>query len=248
MSHSIANPASPSAAVSVIIPVYNREAYVGDAIRSVLGQTVPPAEVIVVDDGSSDRSAEIIQSFGPPVRYVAQANSGAAVARNRGVDLATGELLAFLDSDDRWQPDKLERQLAALQAQPELAMVFGHVRQFISPDLDADAQAKVRIPAEVMAGYHVGTLLIRRDAFFRVGYFETQWQVGEFVSWQMKATELGLPMQMLAEVVMERRLHATNMGRSQPSSGTDYLRIVRAALDRRRAQGAPSTAVNDGQV
>lgn len=242
MSHSV--PTSTS--VSVIIPVYNREAYVAEAICSVLDQTVPPTEVIVVDDGSCDRSAEIVQAFGGPVRYMAQPNSGAAVARNRGVDLSTGDLLAFLDSDDRWLPDKLERQLAALEAQPDLAMVFGHVRQFISPDLDEAAQARVRIPAEVMAGYHVGTLLIRREAFWRVGYFETQWQVGEFVSWQMRATELGLPMHMLPEVVMERRLHSTNMGRTQQSTATDYLRIVKASLDRRRAQAAQANFPEQG--
>jgi hypothetical protein len=91
-----------------------------------------------------------------------------------------------------------------------------------------------------MAGYHVGTLLVRRAAFDQVGPFETQWRVGEFISWHAQATDLGLALQMLPEVVMERRLHATNMGRTERAAAGDYLRIVKAALDRRRAQ--PSVA------
>ncbi len=220
--------------ISAIIPVHNRAQYVVEAIRSVLAQTCPVGEIWAIDDGSTDGSADAIQQFGPPVRYHYQTNRGAAAARNQGVALATGELLAFLDSDDRWLPDKLALQLAAFEQNPALAMVFGHVRQFCSPDLPPDQRP--RMTAEVMAGYHVGTLLVRRDAFHQVGLFETQWRVGEFVSWQAQATDLGLPMAMVSEVVMERRLHATNMGRTERSSANDYLRIVRAALERRRAQ------------
>ena len=86
-----------------------------------------------------------------------------------------------------------------------------------------------------MPGYHVGTLLARRAVFDQVGLFETQWRVGEFVSWQAKATDLKLPMTLLPEVVMERRLHDTNMGRTQRAAASDYLHIVKAALDRRRS-------------
>lgn len=224
--------------ISVIIPVHNREQYVAEALESILTQTCPATEIWAIDDGSTDGSAEVIQRFGDRVRYHHQTNSGAAAARNTGVDLSQGELLAFLDSDDRWLPNKLVLQLAAFEKNADLAMVFGHVRQFCSPDLPIDQRP--RITAEVMAGYHVGTLLVRRSAFQQVGPFETQWRVGEFVSWQAKATDMGLSMAMLPEVVMERRLHATNMGRTERSSASDYLRIVRASLARRRAQGQAS--------
>jgi glycosyltransferase involved in cell wall biosynthesis len=226
------------ATISVIIPVHNREQYVAEAIESILAQTCPATEIWVIDDGSTDGSADVIQRFGDRVHYYYQSNSGAAAARNTGVELSQGDLLAFLDSDDRWLPNKLVLQLAEFGKNPDLAMVFGHVRQFCSPDWPVDQRP--RITAEVMAGYHVGTLLVRRSAFQQVGPFETQWQVGEFVSWQAKATDLGLPMVMLPAVMMERRLHATNMGRTERSHSQDYLRIVRAALERRRSQdGAP---------
>jgi glycosyltransferase involved in cell wall biosynthesis len=227
--------------ISVIIPVHNREQYVAEAIRSVLTQTHPATEIWAIDDGSTDSSAGVIQSFGKAVRYHRQPNGGAAAARNQGVELATGDFLAFLDSDDRWLPNKLALQLAEFEQNPDLAMAFGHVRQFCSPDLLPNQRP--RITAEVMAGYHVGTLLVRRSALQQVGPFETHWRVGEFVSWQAKATDLGLSMVMLPEVVMERRLHATNLGRTERSSTNDYLRIVRATLERRRTQAETTPTV-----
>ena len=102
-------------AVSVIIPTYNRAAYLEAAVRSVLAQTHRPAEVIIVDDGSTDGTAEFCMSFSEPVRYIRQENAGVSAARNRGIREAKGEYLAFLDSDDTWHPTKLETQLAVLQ-------------------------------------------------------------------------------------------------------------------------------------
>ncbi|MEO1591136.1 MAG: glycosyltransferase family A protein [Cyanobacteria bacterium J06632_22] len=217
--------------VSVIVPVYNRPQYLEEAITSVLAQTEPVLEIIVVDDGSAETVEDLVQGLGPNIRYHWQSNGGAAAARNTGINLAKGGLLAFIDSDDRWRPDKLARQTEALVQDPTLAMVFGHVQQFISPD----AQQAVRLSADIMPGYHVGTLLARRAVFDQVGLFETQWRVGEFVSWQAKATDLQLSMTMLPDVVMERRLHDNNMGRTQRVAASDYLHIVKAALDRRRA-------------
>ena len=103
--------------VSVVLPVYNRAAYVGEAIESVLSQTCPPAELIVIDDGSTDESLEIVASFARPcLRVVRQANAGIGAARNRGLALATGELIGFIDSDDLWERGKLERQVRATTA------------------------------------------------------------------------------------------------------------------------------------
>jgi glycosyltransferase involved in cell wall biosynthesis len=107
---------STTSKVSVVIPTYNRVNKVGKAIESVLGQTAPEVEVIVVDDGSSDDTARVLrESFGDRIRYFAQPNQGASVARNRGIDEARGEWTAFLDSDDSWDTDKLECQLNAVK-------------------------------------------------------------------------------------------------------------------------------------
>lgn len=220
--------------VSVIIPVYNGERYLAEAIESVLSQTYRPIEIIVVDDGSTDSSADVAKRLPVPVRYCFQPHSGLSAARNRGTDLAQGSFFAFLDADDLWVKEKLTRQLALFDSDPRLDIVFGHVEQFHSPDLDNTSGKEMRYPATIMSGYSAGTMLIRRDAFLRVGPFETKWRVGQFVDWYSRAVEKGLRSFMLSEVVMRRRLHTTNMGIRERDSQTDYLRILKASLDRRR--------------
>src|SRR5687768_3446883 len=106
--------------ISVVIPAYNGEVFLEQAIQSALEQTWPRAEVVVVDDGSTDRSAEIAASY--PVKLVRQENRGVAAARNRGIDEARGDLLSFLDQDDIFRPEKLERQFEALRTQPDARM------------------------------------------------------------------------------------------------------------------------------
>src|SRR5262249_26420702 len=129
------NPMAPL--VSVLMPVYNREAYLAGAIESILAQTYRPLEIIVVDDGSTDASAAIAQRYAE-VRYAYQPHAGIAAARNRTLSLARGEYLAFLDSDDLWEPSTLDRQMAVMLSAPELGMLFGHVIEFVSPELDPD--------------------------------------------------------------------------------------------------------------
>ena len=222
--------------VSVIIPVYNCDRYLAEAIESVLAQTYQPLEIIVVDDGSTDDSAAVAKRFGSLVRYYYQAQSGAAAARNYGLEVAQGSFLAFLDADDFWVKDKLTRQMQVLESEPDVEMVFGHVQQFHSPELDESVKNKIHCPAELMPGYVPGTLLIKREDFLRVGKFETDLQMGEFISWYARATELGLRAKMLPELLMSRRLHETNTGIRQRQSRTDYVRLIKATLDRRRAQ------------
>lgn len=223
--------------ISVIVPVYNCDHYLGEAIESVLAQTYQSLEVIVVDDGSTDGSAAEAKRFGSSVQYCFQFNSGAGAARNQGIDLAQGSFFAFIDADDLWVEDKLIYQMAAFDKYPELDMVFGQVKQFHSLDLDESIKRKIHCPTELLPGYLPGTMLIKRDAFFRVGLFEANWKVGEIVDWYLKAIEQGLRSFMLPEVLLKRRLHETNMGIHERQSRTDYVHILKASLDRRRAKG-----------
>jgi glycosyltransferase involved in cell wall biosynthesis len=226
--------------VSVVIPVYNGERYLRQAVESVLEQTHRPLEIIIVDDGSTDGTAAVAAQFGDAIRYVLQTNGGAASARNHGAELATGNYLAFLDADDLWVPTKLSRQLQMLEENPDIQLVFGYVRQFISPELDEGTRSGLHCPPEAMAGYSQTTLLMARETFFHIGPFTTHWEVGEFMDWYARAQEAGLKTAMLPEVVSLRRLHTTNQGVSKRDERADYARVLKAALDRRRQKSGQS--------
>lgn len=226
---------SPS--ISVIIPVHNGERYLAEAINSVLAQDYPVFEVLVIDDGSNDRTADIVRSFGTPVHYHFQLQAGAGAARNCGAELARGELLSFLDADDLWEPRKLRHQVYALAEDTGLDIVFGHVQQFICSTIPEPLRARLHCPSEAMPGYHPGTMLLRRETFFSIGRFDTQWQVGEFVDWYARAVENGKKILMVPEVVMKRRLHVTNQGiYKHDHYKQDYLRILKRTLARRQAK------------
>ena len=120
----------PPLSISVVIPVFNCERYIGDAIRSVLAQTCPAAEIIVVDDGSSDQTRLALQPFRNSVHYIYQEHAGVGVARNRGVANCSGDLVAFLDADDLWLPDKLQLQLDYLLRHPDYALVYTDMGMF----------------------------------------------------------------------------------------------------------------------
>ena len=228
--------------VTAVIPVYNCERYLGAAIRSALAQTEPPGEVIVVDDGSTDGSAGVARGFGAPVRCLSEPHGGLSASLNRGIEQARGAFLAFLDADDLWVEDKLARQVAALAAEPTLDGVFGHVEQFVSPEIDPAGRPALSDALRVVPGYLSGTLLIRAEVCCRVGLFDTRWQVGNFVDWYLRAREAGVRDVMLPEIVLRRRLHADNMGVRERESRSAYARILKHALDRRRravGSGAP---------
>ena len=223
-----------SECITVIIPVYNGERYLADGIESVLAQTHPPAEVLVVDDGSTDNSAVIAQEYAPQVRFWHQSNLGPAAARNAGIRMSTGELLAFLDADDLWAPDKLARQVEILEQRSDLEAVLGHIEEFVSPDISDEMARRLRAMKTAHPGYSAGTLLVRRSVFLSIGYLDEDLQFGEFIDWWARAMDAGLTYAMLPGVVMRRRLHGDNHTLRHRTHTRDYLRVARAALERRR--------------
>lgn len=229
--------ASTPALVSVMIAVYNNAAYLGEAIESVLGQSYEPVELVVVDDGSDDGSGDVAKSYLPKVRYEFHDRRGIGASRNRALELSSGDYLAFLDADDRYLPHTVERQMATFEAHPSLDVVFASVREFISPELDDEAKARLRPPAEQIAGRLPTNMLCRRHAFFRVGHFRTDLKRGTTLDWSARAMERQLVSQLLPDVLFERRLHSENNGIRERASTNDYVRVLKAAIDRRRAMG-----------
>lgn len=222
-----------------MIGAYNAEQYLGEAIDSVLAQAYRPLEVIVVDDGSEDKSGDVARAYGGQVMVARQDNAGNGSARNHAVRLANGELFAFLDADDRFVPEKLEWQWSELERDPSVDIVFGYVQEFVSPELTEEQRASVRAPQPAPSPWTAPNLmLIRREAFERVGPFSELLRVGVTVDWYARSVEAGLRSLMLPHVVLERRLHLTNNGLREAASRTQYAHVLKAALDRRRAQAA----------
>jgi glycosyltransferase involved in cell wall biosynthesis len=172
------------------------------------------------------------------VRYQYQAHSGIGPARNQGVEMAEGDFIAFLDADDRWPEEKLERQLRAFENDPALEMVYGQALQLHNgPAWEAGVNDKNLTVTGLMAGIIPGTLLVKRDAFARVGKFPGGLKVGEFIDWYSRAVELGIRSLVLPELFLWRRIHDSNTGIRERQSVTDYARVLKAKLDRKRAEG-----------
>jgi glycosyltransferase involved in cell wall biosynthesis len=224
--------------VSAVIVVHNGERYLGAAIDSVLVQRPRPFEVIVIDDGSTDETAALAAGFGSPVRCVSQARRGIGAARNAGIALSRGDFVAFLDSDDLWTPESLGCLLAAFATEPGLELAFGRVRQFISPDVQPGASQRLVVRDDLEPGYLVGAVLIRRAALERVGSFCEQVSTGDFLDWIARAREAGVREALVPEHVLWRRVHESNHGLIHADRRTDYARILKRALDRRRAAAA----------
>jgi len=220
--------------VTVMIGAYNAGRYLAEAIASVLAQTHPAAQLVVVDDGSTDDTGAIAESYGPPVLAIRQENGGMAASRNRAIQEATGDFFAFLDADDRFRSDKLERQLAVFRDDPELDVVYGHVTEFVSPELDAASLELLRPPRDDAPWPTPNLMLVRRESFFRVGLFSTELKVGIGVDWHARSIEAGLRSAVPPVVVLERRLHAENNGIRQRQLKPQYLHVLKASLDRRR--------------
>ena len=223
--------------ISVIIPVYNGELYLGEAIESVLSQSFQPSEIIIIDDGSADSSKSIVKQYKPNVHYFYQTNKGTASARNLGINMSRGNFLAFLDQDDTWESKKLEMQINAFQKDKNLDIVFGYLQQFYSPELQEKIRMKIYCPDHPEPGYLPSAMLIKRDTFFKVGMFDTKWKIGEWTNWFVRATEIGLRTEMLSDILVKRRIHNENKGILKRDERTEYVKILKASLDRRREKG-----------
>jgi glycosyltransferase involved in cell wall biosynthesis len=230
--------------VSCAIPARNAERYLAEAIDSVLGQTHPVHEIVVVDDGSTDATAAVAAGYGPPVALIRQAPTSIAAARNAGLRAARGEFIAFLDADDLWYPAKLERQLGRFRARPETDMSLTRFQNFWAPELRDEAERYVGHPlAGPMSGYLPSALLARRSLFERVGGFDERILEGADSCWFVHALERGAVLDELDEVLVRRRLHAANDSRrTGPARFAQFLRFAKARLDVRRREAGASHA------
>jgi glycosyltransferase involved in cell wall biosynthesis len=225
--------------VSVVIPTYNCDRYLAEAIDSVLSQSYAEYEVIVVDDGSTDRTAEILQSYGDRIRHLRQSNQGVAIARNQGIQLAQGEWVAFLDADDFFLPDKLAAQMAIASACPDLGIIHsgwhrvdpqGQILVAVTPwqqiprlDLESWLRWKPVLPS---------AMLFRRDWLMRSGGFDPRFPPAEDTDLVLRLARMGCSAEWLKQVTVGYRQHPE----SAMHQGLPQARSLTAVIDHFFAQ------------
>lgn len=218
--------------VSVVIPFFDSAPYLGEAIESVLAQTHPAVEIILVDDGSTDASPKIAAGYAHRATLIRQANAGVGPARNAGVAATSGPLIAFLDADDLWEPDKLALQVSALAANPEVHGVMTMVQEFVSPEIDP-ALAPLSPAVDPRPGAIPSALIVRRHVVETIGPFSAS-HSGEWADWYARFVDHGFRSLTLDDVLVRRRLHLTNLGLRHRNERQVYLHALKASLDRRR--------------
>jgi glycosyltransferase involved in cell wall biosynthesis len=227
--------------ISVIIPVFNNEQYIAEALESVLDQTEKPVEIIVVDS-SNDRTPEIVRSFSNHIRhYFFKSRLEIGQARNFGINQAIGNFFAHLDGDDIWMENKLEFQMNAFREDPDLDVVGGMMKSFISPELAGEERKNIYCSPNPKPGFSASVMVVRREAFFRVGSYKTELRVGVDLDWFVRAREMDLKEKMIYRVLAKRRLHKTNTDLLNKQYANERIRVLKESLDRRRnASGVKS--------
>jgi glycosyltransferase involved in cell wall biosynthesis len=219
--------------ISVVICVYNGERFLAEAIDSVFAQDYRPIEVIVVDDGSGDRSGEIARSYAD-IRVLSQDNSGLGAARNAGIHASTGAFIAFLDADDVMLPSKLSEQAGYLFAHPEVGYVL--CRQKLVPDAGSDLPPWAR--RDTIFGDPGGVQptcgLVRRTALERAGGFPSV-RIGDGMEWLSRLREAGIGIHVLPKVLLLRRVHEDNLTHDQTAFTEALFRTLKGRAERARA-------------
>jgi glycosyltransferase involved in cell wall biosynthesis len=223
--------------ISVVVPVYNGERFLAEALVALRRQSLPAAEVIAVDDGSTDGSAAVLAAF-PEVQVVRQPNAGCAVSRNNGIALATHDTIAFLDQDDVWLP---ERTAAILANDPTIGFVVCATENFLTPGLDAVPKwLDPRMLDVPQHGFGTNSLMVRRAVLEAVGPFDPSQVPIDDSEWLVRALDLGTRYIHLNDVLVRRRIHERNLTgtlRGTAAQGPALARILHASLKRRRASG-----------
>jgi glycosyltransferase involved in cell wall biosynthesis len=223
---------------SLIVPVHNGSRWLGAALRSAVEQSRPPDEIVVVDDGSTDDSAQIAEGV-PGTIVIRQGNVGPAAARNRGVASSSGDLIAFLDADDLLPRDKLRTQISYLSDHPEIGCVLGRQVLTVEPGVtlpawasggDLDAIARGQIPP--------ASIVLHRCVWDAVGPFDTALRVGEDTDWLLRASDLGIKVAAVDDVVLIRRLHGSNLTYDNDGIRHGFTRALKARLNRKRAMSS----------
>ena len=221
--------------ISVLIPAYNAAVYLAEAVESVLGQTIKPVEVVVLDDGSTDATYEVLRGFGERIRLLGPERHGFVGARNYLLEQARCDWIAFQDADDVWQPHKLERQVAFLRANPEHDGCLALAEQFLEPGCALPPTFRQSLLAKPTPQFFIPNLLVHRRVFDRIGAFDVANPLGADSDWFVRAKDAGIDFPVVPEVLYRRRWHDSNLS-WQFAFNTSMLDILRRSVRRKRGE------------
>jgi glycosyltransferase involved in cell wall biosynthesis len=225
--------------VTCVVPALDAAPWIEETLRSILAQTHPPVEVIVVDGGSTDGTQELATALDDRIRVAHDPGQSPPASRNRGIREAEADFVAFLDADDLWHPEKLQRQLARFAQRHELDALATLVQNFWDEGHEAEAEHyREHRRMQPIPGYAMNTVLARRSAFLhKVGLLNPSRRFSDGAEWFIRAREAGAEFELMDEVLAYHRLHGTNMSRRHSEAGEEeFLMLVKSVLDRRRGR------------
>lgn len=219
--------------VSALCAVYDGARYLRAALASAMAQTRPAEEIIVVDDGSRDESAAIADAM-PGVRVIREAHAGVAATRNKALAHARGDLVAWLDADDLWTPDKLAVQVAYLDAHPDVGMTFTHQRLFFEPGTARPYWVRDEMIGQDSPIIGTCSMVVRRHLFERVGGFDGAKTPSDDTDWVLRARDVGIAHVVQPETLLFRRVHPSNISTTMPLGKGLMLGMLRDVIARKR--------------
>jgi glycosyltransferase involved in cell wall biosynthesis len=214
--------------ICAIIAVKDGEAFLADAIDSIISQSYPGLQLLVVDGGSTDRSAEMARSY-EEVTLIEQRGEGLSGAWNQGVEASSGDLIGFIDSDDVWLPGKLDDQVELLEGRPDLAGANTFMRFALLDGAELPSGVRPDLLDRDHPGHMPGTLLVRREVFDQIGNFDPAFELAMDVDWFARVKDAGLELGMVQSVLLEKRFHEHNLSHRHPDL---YNREMAQALGR----------------
>jgi len=217
--------------ISAVIAVRNGEKYLLRALRSVIAQTCPPQEILVVDGESTDGSRQIAESIGG-VRVITQTGRGIADAYNCGIASSTGDLVTFLSCDDEWTPDKLQVQSDHMKANARLLYTLTLAKSRLADGHTPPAGFRMELLEQEHSGA-METLMARREVFARVGPFDSRFQTAEDLDWFARANDLKVPMARIPRVLLVKYVHDANLSLTTPSNNQSILTLLRKSIQRK---------------
>lgn len=213
--------------VSIIIPAFNAETFITAALDSIWAQTYTKYEVIVVDDGSTDTTAKILKNY-KKIIFLQQENKGISSARNLALKYAQGEVIAFLDADDVWLPEKLEKQIEVLTSNRNTQMVFSFAQNFLDKKITVE-----HFYAPIMAAHIPSTCLFNKQVLDVVGVFSPKVKFGEFTEWYGRVIDANIIIECIPQLLTLRRIHGENIG-IRNGNLKEYVHILKKKIERNK--------------